>query len=108
MLQKLILQQRRLGWKLFFKGVLTTAWKQYMSRYFQQQKSMKTGAQWAAKLYVKVWKCVFELWERCNKQLNNTKRIADMEGMELLKSPITNEYSKGIGRLPVLDFTHMF
>ena len=108
MLQKLILQQRRLGWKLFLEGVFTTSWRQYMDKYFYQQKSMKTGAQWSARLYVKVWKCIFALWEKRNKQLHDTKRIADMEGMEMLKTAITKEYATGIGRLPASDFTHLF
>ena len=69
---------------------------------------MKTGAQWTAKLYVRVWKCVFALWERRDKQLHNTKRISYMKGIEILKSAITKHNLIKIGRLPASEFTHMF
>ena len=108
MIRKILLQQRRLGWKRFLEGVMTTAWREYMGRHYKSQQSMKTGGQWASKMYGQGWKTLFKLWEIRNQQLHNTQRITDMEGTEQLKQAITNEYAKGLGRLPASDFSHLF
>ena len=79
-----------------------------MTWYFRHNNSPKTADQWAARMYKTVWDCTFTLWEHRNTQLHETKRIADMEGIEQLKQSITKEYAMGIGRLPACDFSHMF
>ena len=107
-IKRIILEQQRLGWDLFFEGVITKTFGTYMTNYYKRHRSLKTGSSWAGKVYEESWKFIFQLWTARNKQLHETKRIADLEGMQAVRNVIRNEYGKGIGRLPASDFLHMF
>ena len=102
------MEQRRIGWKLFLEGVLTSQWKHYMKQYYSEKNSMKSSTQWGNRLYKHLWNFTFAIWEGRNKQLHETKHIEDMEGIEILKQSIQKEYDKGLGRLPASEFSHLF
>jgi hypothetical protein len=57
------------------------------------------------KAQVQLLQCV---WDQRNKQLHETNRIHELEGLPELIQSIRTEWSLGIGTLPAVDFSHLF
>ena len=107
-IKRCILEQRQLGWQCFFEGIITKTFRSYMTSYYKRKKVHKTSSQRAGRVYKAGWTMIFATWTHHNKQLHETQRIADMEGMQLVRKVIQSKYDRGIGRLPACDFSHLF
>ena len=70
--------------------------------YYQQIESRKSGFKWASTLITKLWHIVHSKWcHRCN-HLHDSQTIHDLQGLELLRTMITNEYIRGHRTLPIV------
>ena len=107
-LQRAIKEQRLIGWKQFLEGLHSKLWKTYMTTYYLNKKSQRKGSTWASKLIHNNWKLITALWEGRNKQLHQTERINDLEGMPLVREAIETEWRIGLGRLPASQFSQYF
>ena len=107
-IKRLMFEQRKIGWQNFLEGLRTVNMSKYMRQHYAKIKSMKTGQLWGSRTHQYGWKLIYKTWEQRNEQLHKTQRIADMEGMVQVKQSITNEYQRGIGRLPASEFSHLF
>ena len=107
-IQRAILQQWQLGWKLFLEGITSQQWQTYMTSYYRGKRSNKNALLWASRLHKYTCELIQTVWEEGNSQLHHTQRIHDMEGVPILQSAIRAEYAKGIGRLPAAEFSHHF
>ena len=107
-IRRIIIEQRSIGWQNFLEGLRTHTMSVYMGNFFRRNKSMKTSSQWSSRIHQYGWTLIYNTWDHRNKQLHETKRIADMEGMEHVKTAIRRELQIGIGRLPASDFSHLF
>ena len=108
LLQQAIQEQRQLGWNLFFEGIISQKWAHYMTTYYEAIGNFKSGNNWAQKLVHLTWKTTFAIWETRNKQLHETQRIHDMEGVPILQKAITVEWNQGIGRLTASEYSALF
>ena len=107
-LQLIILQQRQVGWKLFLEGFLVKRWSHYMQTYYLSQGTKNSGKLWAKRAVKYLWEATFELWEFRNKQLHETDKLHELEGLATLKSAVKAEWNLGLGQLPASDFSHYF
>ena len=107
-LKNAILHQRKLGWKNFLEGVISNKWNKVMHNYYSQKNSKRKSHTWAGKLVSYSIKFTFHLWEYRNKQLHNTARIHDMEGLPQLQQSIRNELVIGLGLLPASEYSSYF
>lgn len=56
-----------------------------------------------------VYLLIFSQCGKQNKQLHETQRIVDMEGIYCVREELQKENDKGLGRqLPASDFSHIF
>ena len=108
LLKSAIKEQRIIGWRTFLEGQISQKWAQYMSHYYNIERSHKTGKAWAAKVISYVVKFTFYIWEQQNKQLHNTARILDLEILPVLENSIKMEWLTGIGRLPASEYSRYF
>ena len=99
-LQRTMLQQRRIEWQHFLEGKQIKHMTTYMTLYYQRTKSMRTGSLWASRAHQFGWELIFATWELRNEQLHNTKRIADMEGINQVNEAIAHKYTLDLGCLP--------
>ena len=91
-----------LGWFSLLCGYLHTDLVSAQTCYYQQIESRKSGFKWASTLITKLWHMVHSIWcHRCN-HLHDSQAIHDLQGLELLRTAITNEYIRGHGTLPMV------
>lgn len=105
LLQIAVIDQRQIGWKNFLEGLISKRWRQYVDLQYQQEGDGRSTSKFITSLLAGLWTCLFDIWEGRNKQLHQTERIKDMEGIPLLKQAITKEWEKGLGRLPASEFS---
>ena len=107
-LNSAITHQRKLGWKNFLEGIISNKWNKVMHNYYAQKNSRRKSSTWAGKLITYSIKFIFHLWEYRNKQLHDTARIHDMEGLPRLQQSIKSELLIGLGLLPASEYSSYF
>ena len=88
------------------EGLFTKSWGTYMTEYYNNTRSLRKGSTWIKRLMKYNWEAVFSIWENKNKQLHNTQRIKELEGLSVLQNAIRAEWGIGLGRLPASQFSH--
>ena len=108
LLQQAIIEQRRLGWKQFFEGIISTKWELYMRSYYGATGNYNSSTKWAKQLIQQAWNMTFNIWNERNKQLHETQRIQDLEGVPTLQTSLRMEWQQGLGRLPASEYSGYF
>jgi hypothetical protein len=107
-LSSVIINQRKIGWKQFLEGLLAKEWIKYQTNHYSQINSKKTGLTWSKKIFRFHVILLQRIWTGRNKQLHNTNRIHELEGLPELVHSICTEWSIGLSTLPAVDFSHLF
>ena len=90
------------------EGLFTKSWGTYMTEYYNNTRSLRKGSTWVKQLMKYNWEAVFSIWENRNKQLHNTQRIKQLEGLPILQEARKAEWRIGLGHLPASQFSHYF
>ena len=93
----------------FLEGFIPKSLIIHQNQYFQKHEHHTfRGQTWAKKVYKACWSLLKEVWIGRNDQLHNTERIAEFQGLPILKSAIEAEYRLGLQRLPACEFSIYF
>jgi hypothetical protein len=103
-----IRQQRNIGWRQFLEGLVAKALISYQDQYYAITHPNKQGLTWASNIIKSQVNFLQKLWNGRNKQLHDTNKILELEGLPELISAIETEWAIGISNLPAVDFSHLF
>ena len=107
-LKTIILQQRRLGWKLFLEGIVVKGIGQYQEEHLERHQPKYKTMAWQKKVILASWNLLMEIWTFRNETLHEPKTLEVLQGKEKLEETIIKEWEKGLGSLPTLEFSHLF
>jgi hypothetical protein len=80
----------------------------YQHDFFETCKSNKKISARSTKLIKAGWHLIHKVWQWHNKQLQETNKITELEGVPLLNQIIEEERNFGLHNLPALEFSNMF
>ena len=106
--RKPVIDMRSLGYARILEGLLPRSVIEFQEDYYKDSESRKSGKSWGKKVYNLFWNVLQALWAERNKQLHNTNRIYDLQGLDTLKDAIRQEYNLGLHRLPACEFSIFF
>jgi hypothetical protein len=107
-LKFVITEQRKIGRKAFLEGIVSSSLTVYQQEFFKNCKSNEKISAWSTKLIKAGWHLIYKIWERHNKQLHETQKITELEGVPLLNQIIEEERNYGLCNLPAVEFSNMF
>ena len=107
-LKEAILEQRQLGWKVFLEGLVSVKIVNYQKAYHQQSDKSHLHFSWPKKAIKAGWNMITTMWEHRNTFLHQSDIIEDLEGLTILNNTIQMEHNKGLSKLPMLEFSHLF
>ena len=107
-LRKIILAQRSVGWRAFIEGLLVQPMITYQHNYLQHNYDNKKGSTWAAKVIRASWNLLLQIWDFRNEKTHERLNIETLQGSEVLDNVIEQEWSRGLSRLPALEFSQFF
>ena len=104
-LQHVVTEQRLIGWKTFFEGIMSKRWSEHMTTYYDAKGNFRSSATWKKKVGKMLWEFTYKVWEGRNAKLHETQHIKDMEGVPMLKKAVAAEWKQGLGSLPASEFS---
>ena len=107
-LKQAILEQRRIGWRSFLEGLLSTKVLQYQQQFLAVEYSDRKISSWSKKIIKAGWKLLMKMWENRNEHLHKPNKILEMEGRTELHKSLIAEWDLGLSELPAFEFTHFF
>ena len=107
-LKTAIILQRQLGWRVFLEGLVVRPLIQYQSKHLLERDTFITGATWAKRVIKDSWKFLLSIWEFRNDKTHEKDNMDTLEGIEILEEVILQEWKRGLGKLPALEFSQFF
>ena len=107
-LQQAIRSQQAIGWRTFLEGLVVQDIITYQHQYLKQCDSNLNGSTWAKRVIQASWKFLLKIWAFRNEKTHEKDNIDALEGIEALEEIITQEWERGLSKLPALEFTHLF
>lgn len=107
-LRHAILSQRKIGWRSFLEGLISTQLLHYQQQHLATNFPDKKVTSWSKKVIKAGWKLMMKMWENRNEQLHKPDKILEMEGRKELIKCVLQEWEIGLGDLPAFEFTHFF
>ena len=104
----IILNQRRLGWLNFLEGLITKDMFKYQRAYLDDKHPRLQLVSWSKKILRANWHLILNIWQFRNKNLHEKDTIQNLEGKQVLEKTIIKEWNRGLNRLPILEFSHLF
>ena len=107
-LRAVILQQRRVGWRLFLEGLMVSSMITYQHKYLQTRDGNKKGITWSKRVIKASWTMLLSIWDFRNEKTHQKDNIETLQGVEHLDEAIDFEWKRGLHRLPALEFSQFF
>ena len=108
LLRSAIEEQRRIGWKTYLEGLITTKIFNYQQDYMAHSYPDKKPNTWAKKVIKAGWRILMEMWEKRNNKLHEPDVLQEMEGKKVLNKVVAKEWDVGLSNLPAFEFSHLF
>ena len=87
-LRPAILEQRKIGWKEFLEGLVSSYLHIYQQEFYTNKESYKTASTWGSAVIRAGSDVVFQMWDERNKKIHDTPILAELEGEEKLNNAI--------------------
>ena len=103
-----MIEQRGIGWQQFLEGLISIKLSSYQHQYLINTESKRSIQSWCTRLIKNGWTIITTIWESRNNQLHTPDILNKLEGLDLLNKAIEKEWDHGLGKLPILEFSHFF
>ena len=105
-LQRCLNAQSHIGITNMLEGMLTYDWALEQQKYYNANKSRKTGHRWAVGLSAQLWNIIYYMWDHRNNILHNNKELASLSGMDVVKDAIQIKLQRGLATLDPLYYSY--